>query len=43
MWSPKTNRDGGYSQFYHNMTETRPGDLVFSFADTLIRVRTHSQ
>ncbi|MZR14269.1 HNH endonuclease [Maritimibacter sp. DP07] len=37
MWSPKTNKDGGFSQFYHNMTQTRPGDFVFSFADTLIK------
>lgn len=32
-WSPKTNRDGGFSQFYQNVTEARPGDFVFSFAD----------
>ena len=37
MWSPKVNSNGAYNQFYENMTLTRPGDLVFSFADTLIK------
>jgi len=37
MWSPKTNKDGGFNQFYENMTETDVGDIVFSFADTLIK------
>lgn len=37
MWSPKTNKDGGFNQFYENMTETGVGDIVFSFADTLIK------
>lgn len=37
MWSPKTNKDGGFNQFYQNMTEARTGDIVFSFADTFIK------
>ncbi|WP_216017302.1 HNH endonuclease [Roseovarius nubinhibens] len=37
MWSPKTNKDGGFSQFYQNMTEVSSGDIVFSFADTFIK------
>ena len=37
MWSPKTNKDGGFNQFYENMTDTDVGDIVFSFADTLIK------
>ncbi len=37
MWSPKTNKNGGFNRFYENMTEVRSGDLVFSFADRLIK------
>ena len=37
MWSPKSNKDGGFNQFYINMTETCVGDIVFSFSDTLIK------
>lgn len=31
MWSPKTNKGGGYSQYYYNMTQVKPADIVFSF------------
>lgn len=37
MWSPKLNKDGGFNQFYQNMTEVSSGDIVFSFADTFIK------
>jgi putative restriction endonuclease len=37
MWSPKTNTNGGRNRFYDSMTETRPGDVVFSFCDTWIK------
>ena len=37
MWSPKTNTNGARNQFYDNMTETNPGDVVFSFKDTYIK------
>ncbi|WP_171130693.1 MULTISPECIES: HNH endonuclease [unclassified Ruegeria] len=37
MWSPKVNKNGSFSQFYKNMTEVTPGDLVFSFEDRLIK------
>lgn len=37
MWSPKTNKGGGFNQFYQNMTEVSTGDIVFSFADTFIK------
>ena len=37
MWSPKTNSNGARNQFYENMTETNPGDVVFSFKDTYIK------
>ena len=37
MWSPKANTNGARNQFYDNMTETRPGDVVFSFKDTYIK------
>lgn len=31
MWSPKRNNNGAYNQFYHNMQNVEPGDLVFSY------------
>jgi len=37
LWSPKTRRDGGRNQFYENMREVRPRDVVFSFCDTHIK------
>ena len=37
MWSPKANTNGARNQFYDNMTETRPGDVVFSFKDTYVK------
>jgi hypothetical protein len=37
LWSPKQRKDGGRNQFYDYMSEVRPGDIVFSFCDTLIR------
>lgn len=37
MWSPKVNKNGSFSQYYKNMTEVMPGDIVFSFEDRLIK------
>jgi hypothetical protein len=37
MWSPKTRADGGRNQFYENMRAVAPGDIVFSFSDTVIK------
>ena len=37
LWSPKRNKSGAKNVFYDNMRRVRPGDVVFSFADTLIR------
>ncbi len=37
MWSPKRNANGARSQFYENMREVSPGDVVFSFCDTRIK------
>jgi len=37
MWSPKVNKNGKLNPFYEFMREVAPGDLVFSFADTLIK------
>lgn len=37
MWSPKTNKGGRLNPFYEFMREVAPGDLVFSFSDTLIK------
>jgi len=37
LWSPKTKQNGHRNQFYLNMKEARPGDVVFSFCDTKIK------
>ena len=37
LWSPKVNKDGRRNQFYDNMALVKPGDLIFSFADTKIK------
>ena len=37
LWSPKRNKNGGRNKFYDNMQEVSPGDVVFSFCDTLIK------
>ncbi|RQO37461.1 HNH endonuclease [Herminiimonas sp. KBW02] len=37
LWSPKTRSDGGRNQFYENMKDVSPGDVIFSFCDTRIK------
>jgi hypothetical protein len=37
MWSPKLNANGARNQFYENMREVSPGDVVFSFCDTRLK------
>jgi len=37
LWSPKVRKDGAKNQFYINMTLVSPGDVVFSFSNTLIK------
>jgi len=37
LWSPKANANGARNRFYDNMLDVRPGDVVLSFCDTLIR------
>ena len=37
MWSPKHNANGARNQFYENMREVSPGDVVFSFCDARIK------
>jgi putative restriction endonuclease len=37
MWSPKRNANGARNQFYENMREVSPGDIVFSFCDARIK------
>src|SRR5579864_1917188 len=37
MWSPNHNANGARNQFYENMREVSPGDVVFSFCDTRIK------
>ncbi len=37
LWSPKTRADGARNQFYENMKDVSPGDVIFSFCDTKIK------
>lgn len=37
LWSPKRKSNDSVNPFYEFMREVAPGDLVFSFADTLIK------
>jgi len=37
MWSPKQNANGARNQFYENMREVSPSDVVFSFCDARIK------
>jgi hypothetical protein len=37
VWSPKRRKDGAKNIFYDFMQMVRPGDIVFSYADTAIR------
>ena len=37
LWSPKRKANGQINPYYEFMREVAPGDLIFSFADTLIR------
>jgi len=37
LWSPKTRSDGARNQFYENMLDVHPGDIVFSFCETRIK------
>jgi hypothetical protein len=37
MWSPKQNANGARNEFYENMREVSPGDVVFWFCDTRIK------
>jgi hypothetical protein len=36
IWSPKRNKNGARKQFYENMRIVGPGDVIFSFWDTMI-------
>ena len=46
LWSPKRKANGHANPFYEFMREVSPGDVVFSFADTVIKaigiVRSHA-
>jgi putative restriction endonuclease len=37
LWSPKRKTNGKNNPFYDFMREVAPGDVVFSFADTLVK------
>lgn len=36
LWSPKRNKNEARNQFYENMREVSPGDVIFSFKDSHI-------
>jgi putative restriction endonuclease len=36
LWPPKRSANGARNHFYETMREVAPGDLIFSFIDTLI-------
>ncbi len=37
LWSPQKNNNGARNQFYENMRDVLPGDIIFSFSDTRIK------
>ena len=37
LWSPKRKANGGANPFYDFMREVAPGDVVFSYADTVVK------
>ena len=37
MWSPKRKANGDRNQFYDNMVEAKPADVVFSYYDTRVQ------
>lgn len=37
IWSPQLNKDNSFNQTYLNLTETKIGDVIFSYADKLIK------
>lgn len=37
IWSPKANKLGHFNQGYFNLTLANPGDVIFSYAYTLIK------
>lgn len=37
IWSPKINKGGGFNQTYQNLTLVRPGDVVTSYANGLVK------
>lgn len=41
LWSPKRNKDRSFNRSYENMTLVRPGDVVFSYANTRLGAVGH--
>ena len=37
LWSPKTESNGARSQFYNNMRQAMPGDVVLSYSEQAVR------
>lgn len=37
IWSPKANKNGARNQTYENLTQVQPGDVVISYADSLVK------
>ena len=37
LWSPQFNKNGGRVWHYETMKEVKPGDIIFSYCDTVIK------
>lgn len=37
IWAPKTKSKGSFNQAYYNLTLAKVGDIIFSYANTLIK------
>jgi putative restriction endonuclease len=37
IWSPKSNKGGGFNQTYQNLTKVRPSDVVISYTNAIIK------
>jgi hypothetical protein len=37
IWSPKNSADGSINISYSNLTRTEPNDVIFSYADALVK------
>lgn len=37
IWSPKRKKNGSFNQTYENLTRVQPGDVIVSYAHTLVK------